>query len=221
MALIDLTDGTLAFALYRQSSTRIEPLVGFVDGWLSEEHEMQVSTTTYPVESGASLTDHAMRRPDTLKLEGWVSDLVPSDEADRGLPLELRAGAAWAEISRLMNDSELLRVATPLRTYRDMLITKASAPVSRGTGRGLRFTLELNQILLRPLRELAGGLRLVLPDAPTNDRVTDVQRGRVIASSIESAEGEGSIYPTEATRFNEDNQNEGLLTRIRRFIFGR
>ena len=136
------------FAIYEPRATEIEPLVGRVDGYLSEEHEASVSHTSYPVESGASLTDHAVRRPDKLKLEGWVSDLLPADTAFRGAPLQQRAAEAWGQIDLLMTRRRPLTVTTRLKVYRNMLLTKASAPVNGGTGYGLRFTLELEEVLV-------------------------------------------------------------------------
>ena len=168
------------FALYPTGATNIQPLIGKVDGYLAEEHERSVSKTSYPVESGASLTDHAVRQPDKLKLEGWVSDLLPSDDADQGLALKDRATAAWSEIHKLTDAREPLTVVTRLKVYENMLITKASAPVNDRTGYGLRFSLDLEEVLFHPLRVAAGGLNLVPePESPTADRVSETNRGDV------------------------------------------
>ena len=197
MTTLDFDDNL--FAIYEPRATEIEPLVGRVDGYLSEEHEASVSHTTYPVESGASLTDHAVRRPDKLKLEGWVSDLLPADTAFRGAPLQQRAAEAWGQIDLLMTRRRPLTVATRLKVYRNMLLTKASAPVNNGTGYGLRFTLELEEILFRPLRETAGGLSLVpADDGPAADRTADANRGAVRPRAVSEAEAE--LYLTQARR---------------------
>ena len=173
------------FAIYSPRATVIEPLAGRVDGYLSEGHEANVAHTTYPIESGASLTDHAVRRPDKLKLEGWVSDLLPSDTARRNLSLAARAEVAWTEINRLMNARQPLTVVTGLKVYRNMLITKASAPVSSSTGYGLRFTLELEEVLFRALREAEGGLALVPTSiGPARDRTEDADRGFIPAPGL-------------------------------------
>ena len=169
-----------AFALYSAGAARIEPLTGVVDGYLAAEHERSVSTTTYPVESGASLTDHAVRQPDKLKLEGWVSDLMPSSEADRSRPLSGRGLAAWSELDRLMNAREPVAVATSLGCYQNMLIVKATAPVDRTTGRALRFTLELEEVLFRPLTARVGGLSIApAPEGPAEHRTEEVDKGVV------------------------------------------
>ena len=40
--------------------TRIELLGGVVDGFLSDDHQIQIDTTQFPVQSGGNLVDHAV-----------------------------------------------------------------------------------------------------------------------------------------------------------------
>ena len=167
------------FALYPTRAARIDPLVGRVDGYLTEEHERNVTKTSYPVESGASLTDHAIREPDKLKLEGWVSDLLPSGEGGQAAPLPERSVAAWEEIGKLMTAREPLTVVTSLGVSRDMLITKASATVDRTTGRALRFTLELEEIQFRSLAGITGEELAPAVGGPADGRVGTTIRGHV------------------------------------------
>ena len=51
---------------------RHSPLPAIADGFISEEHAVRISKTSYPVETGGSLVDHAVVQPRTLKLVGWV-----------------------------------------------------------------------------------------------------------------------------------------------------
>ena len=69
------------------------PLAAIADGFISEEHAVRISKTSYPVETGGSLVDHAVVQPRTLKLVGWVSDLL-APEGRRGSPS--RGSDAWA-----------------------------------------------------------------------------------------------------------------------------
>ena len=171
------------FGLYTRRRTSIivgetEPLRDAVDGFLDESHEREVTTTSYPVESGASLTDHAVRQPDKLTLTGWVSSLLPSSEANTSRPISERNVEAWRRIGELMRDREPVTVATLLGSYHNMLIVKASAPVNRRTGRALRFTIELQEILFAPLTVAAGGLRVnPTPNGPAVDREIAVDHG--------------------------------------------
>ena len=169
-----------AFALHLAGTAHIPLLAGIVDGYVAAEHERSVSTTTYPVESGASLIDHAVRQPDKLTLEGWVSDLMPSADANQSRPSSERGLAAWEEIGRLMHARQPVTVTTSLGRSANMLIVKATAPVDRTTGRALRFTLELEELLVQPLIVEEGGLSIVpAPESPAADRPAEVDRGVV------------------------------------------
>ena len=71
----------LSSALFRSA----QPLATIADGFISEEHAVRISKTSYPVETGGSLVDHAVIQPRTLKLAGWVSDLL-APEGSQGSP---------------------------------------------------------------------------------------------------------------------------------------
>ncbi|MYD94840.1 MAG: hypothetical protein F4Y02_14370 [Chloroflexi bacterium] len=149
------------FAIYTPRSTSVAPLVGLADGYLSEDHEIAVDVTRFPVESGATLGDHAVKRPDRLRLVGWTSDLYPSDAAN--ISETDRPAQAWAEIRRLAAAREPLEVVTILGVYEDMLIVRATAPVSMQTARGLLFTVEFEEVQTAPLQRV----EFTIPIRPT------------------------------------------------------
>ena len=150
------------FALYERRATHVPALVGYADGYLDEEHERQVTVTRFPLETGGAIVDHAVREPDTLKLTGWTSDLYPTDPDD--IAATDRPAQAWAEIDRLMAARQLVDVVTILGVYSDMTITRAIAPASTRTGRGLLFTLDLQHVQTAPLRQV----EFILAPAPTS-----------------------------------------------------
>ena len=189
------------------------PLGGIVDGFLAEEHKIRLSKTSYPVEStGLPLTDHAVIEPRTLKLDGWVSDLLPS--IDQGNPSASRGRVAWQQVYELMQTREPVTVVTTLGTYTDMLITSATAPVDRTTGRALRFDLELEEVLFRDLEPTMG--RVVV--GPAQDRVQEVDRGRVSTPAVvlPLAVLEGPVPAGEEPTTPEDSPSwwERTLTAI-------
>ena len=183
------------FAIYDRRSTSLPLLIGHVDGYLDEEHERQVTVTRFPVESGAELSDHAVKEPDSLKLTGWTSDLFPTDPAD--IPETDRPAQAWAEINRIMEARQLLEVVTILGVYSDMVVTRALAPVTTRTGRGLFFTLEFQQVLTAPLRPIEFR---ILPTAtgPAVDRV-------VVDADDELVGGAPTTYSPTAREVVEDD----------------
>ena len=178
--------GNLFFAIFPQGPTqpvptRIPVLTGKVDAYPTEEHRIEVTTTTYPVESGASLTDNAFKQPERLKLTGWVSDLLPASDAVANIRLDDRSRSAWALIIDLMEDRLPVTVVTHLRTYRDMLITKAVAPVDVRTGRSLRFTLDLQEVLFARTRIVR--LPPAAVSGPAQERIGIVDGGERAAAS--------------------------------------
>ena len=162
----------LSSALFRS----VQPLSAIADGFISEEHAVRISKTSYPVETGGSLVDHAVVQPRTLKLAGWVSDLL-APEGRRGNPS--RGIDAWLQLTRLIETREPFLVVTMLGVYPSMLITSLKAPVDRTTGRALRFELELEEVQFRALER--GQRPPPVRIGPAEDRSEEVDRGKVNA----------------------------------------
>lgn len=136
----------LDFAIYRQLQVRttVPALEGRVDGFPVEEHGAAVGLTQNPVESGSTIVDNAVKRPDRLRLTGRVSDILPAPGRllNPDGPADL-----WQEVLSLMANRVLLEVLTPLRTYRDMLIVDARTVRDRQSGFGLRFVIDFREVL--------------------------------------------------------------------------
>ena len=146
--------------------TRIPQLINVVHGFPGTEHKLGTNTGTAPLEQGATVTDHAEAKPEQLNLVGWVSDLEAAGPA--------AAITAWDAIRKLNQDSEPVKVITGAGTYDEMLITEAVAPQR---GRGLRFTMRLEQIIrVGVMRET-----IVAGSGPAQHRLERVSRGFVIS----------------------------------------
>ena len=142
------------FGLVGVTTTGPVALFGWVDGWLGESHRARVNKTEIPIERSASFTDHAVKRPTRIVLDGWVSDVVPlaywkygDDAVTRAAtPSPSRPTEAWRTIERVMAAFEPMRVFTHLGIYRDMLIVDAEAHVDKTTGLGVRCTITLEEV---------------------------------------------------------------------------
>ena len=168
---------------YVPSKADMVPLQDIVDGYLAEEHTLRLSKTHYPVEdTGLPLTDHAIIEPRSLKLEGWVSDLLSPAGLGDATPAASRGVAAWQQIKTLMETREPIRVITTLDIYGSMLITSVKAPVDRTTGRALRFEMELEEVLLRNLAHGVGAP--IRRTGPAEDRPPENDRGRLHVQSV-------------------------------------
>ena len=153
-------------------SRSAQPLAAIADGFISEEHAVRISKTSYPVETGGSLVDHAVVQPRTLKLVGWVSDLL-APEGRRGNPS--RGSDAWFQLTRLVESREPFLAVTMLGAYPSMLITSLKAPVDRTTGRALRFEMELEEVQFRALER--GQRPPPVRIGPAEDRSEEVEEG--------------------------------------------
>ena len=177
------------FALISQTSTSIAALQGKVDGFPEEEHNLEVSLTGYPVESGATITDHAVKLPDKLTLTGYVSDLLPIEETPN--PPNVRNAEAWRTIINLMERRERVSIVTPIRVYRNMIITKATAPISVQTGRSLRFTLELVELIQVDFQE--NQLTPNIVSGPAVGRESIVDEGLKDSPLVEVAQATSNV----------------------------
>ena len=162
----------LSSALFRSA----QPLAAIADGFISEEHAVRISKTSYPVETGGSLVNHAVVQPCTLKLVGWVSDLL-APEGRRGNPS--RGSDAWLQLTRLVESREPFLAVTMLGVYPSMLITSLKAPVDRTTGRALRFEMELEEVQFRALER--GQRPPPVRIGPAEDRSEEVDLGKINA----------------------------------------
>ena len=162
----------LPSALFR----RVQPLAAIADGFISEEHAVRISKTSYPVDTGGSLVDHAVIQPRTLKLAGWVSDLL-APEGRRGN--SSRGSDAWLQLTGLIESREPFLVVTLLDVYPSMLITSLKAPVDRTTGRALRFEMELEEVQFRALER--GQRPPPVRIGPAEDRPEEVDLGKTNA----------------------------------------
>ena len=159
--------------------TRIELLGNVIDGFLSDDHQIQIDTTQFPVQSGGNLVDHAVVRPEVLNLTGFVSNVFASAGVNVSTSLIERPGQAWAAMREQAYSREVLVVDTPLRIYEDMLIIGLSATQDENTGRGLIFRLSLREVQFRTLQEAGGAGIVAAPGSAQADRTISFDAGRV------------------------------------------
>lgn len=167
-------------------------LLGFVDGYQTEEHTSRLRKTQYPIETGATLVDHAVNLPKILELVGWVSDVKPLRYKSETStithvapkPGPERAQTAWQEILKLQSSRIPVRVLTFLGAYDNMLITDASASVSKRTGRGMGVVLTFEEVLQGQLVFLPEAI--VAPDNPAVNRLPERNLGIINNAALES-----------------------------------
>lgn len=148
---------TLVFKMTRAAIGSVE-----LDASVSEVHTADAEITEHPVEAGANISDHIRQKPDTLTMEGLVSNTplpAPSSDLtfrrtagsvqfDSRSELEpARAGTAYRDLLSIKESGTLVTVVTALRVYERMAIKNLSVPRDVKTGQAVRFTAQLVQVL--------------------------------------------------------------------------
>lgn len=181
----------------------IPALIGTVDIYPTEEHEVSAEVTSYPVESGASLVDNVVIRPKRLRLSGRTSNLLP---APGNHVYPGRATDAWQTLIWLMERRERMTVSTLLGDYDDMVITRVRAPVDVSTGDSLRFEMELREILPGVVMEMR-----LSPDrvsGAASGRTAEVDGGQRLSRELDAAES----TEMAAVMSVEVNEDEGFFS---------
>lgn len=126
--------GTLVGKFLAVSPTR--SFAGFKEFCsITEAHEASVQATQYPIEDGTHGTDHIIKLPDAITWE------IAFD--DRSNPRE-----TYERLRDLMFSGEPFDAETGLKTYHDMVLLSVSAAQDHHTGRILRCTVTLQQIII-------------------------------------------------------------------------
>jgi len=113
------------------------------DAILKTDHSSKVTATSHPIESGASISDHAFVEPVEISIELAVSD----SERNRGtFGSGNRSVKAFQELIELQTSRKLITVVTRLKTYHNMLILSVSAPDDYTTMNAFRAVVILREI---------------------------------------------------------------------------
>lgn len=134
-----------------------------IDMAKTEEHVLDSEATTYPIEDGSDVTDHVRLLPIQVTVEGIVSDtpigdmvlirqaelpiLAFSDPTTATVVTATRhSEAALAKLKSIRAARRPITIVTALQTYKNMVMTSLSIPLSRETGKALRFNATFQQV---------------------------------------------------------------------------
>lgn len=109
------------------------------DAVFSTEHNLSITATQHPVQTGSSVSDHAFTNPTEVSIEVGMSDAMQGVGADHSVN-------AFQQLKAIMMRKEPLTVITRLDTYKNMLITSISAPDNYETMHGLKAQVYFQQI---------------------------------------------------------------------------
>jgi hypothetical protein len=139
-----------------------------LDATVRETHEYVNTITEFPLEKGFNASDHVIRSPERLTIEGFVTNSpVPhsisslrsiidrSDRVNTALEAFLDmagfdpAGKEVSEVTGSGKIPQFIEVITGLRKYKNMVITKLTIPRDKDTGtNSMRFNIELRHMII-------------------------------------------------------------------------
>ena len=118
----------------------------FFDGFINVDHTIELQTTSNPVETGASVVDHAYVKPAELVMKVRMSDVHQSLVPGQCTGASFRSVNAWQVLRKLQSDRIPMSVFTRLGLYTNMLITKLTTSDTAETFRALSAEVTLREI---------------------------------------------------------------------------
>lgn len=133
------------------------------DATPSETHTSDVDVTQHPIETGAKVSDHILRKPQILRLEAVVTDFPLGLAGRSNITGHLlgnalgnknnegalgRAAEIYKRLERLQLAGTLAEVRTSLKTYKNMAIKSLSTPRTAATKNAIKFSAMLEEVRL-------------------------------------------------------------------------
>jgi len=130
----------------------------WLDATVSESESLTVDWTEHPIESGASVTDHAVVRQPELSLEGVITrtPLWMSAEADNVDPAHL--DTQLDALRGMLADREPILIVTGLRAYEGYRMTSLTISRAAGDGQSVKVSMAL-----KPMQIVEAGTVLLPP----------------------------------------------------------
>lgn len=152
---------------------------GFVS--ITETHSAVIQTTTYPIEGGTQGTDHIVRQPDIVNWE-------------MAFPKDYDPETMYAKLHELLMSGETFDADTGLKKYKNMVLTSLNAMQDSHTGRILRVTLSMQEILVT---------QAMTTTLPPKARQANAQSTMSTSSSGAKSLAESEVRQSDLSRLSE------------------
>lgn len=168
------------------------------DATVSEQHERTSEATRFPVETGATITDHIRAEPESVTLTGVVADLRANGG---GAMTDGHAQDAFDFLEALHQSRELVSLVTGYKVYEDMAVARLSIPRDRQTGDALHLTMELQKILKATTKSVpipADALATETGPAAAADPIAGAKNG--VKDQAQSTQDVGKTVPAPVSQ---------------------
>ena len=117
-----------------------------LDVAISETHTLQAKATEHPVESGCSIIDHIQILPDSIQMEGIISNTPTAFLGTPFFNTDHYAHEAFEQLEALMKSGQPIQIVTSLKTYKDMALENLTVHRSATKSEALCFSCSAKQI---------------------------------------------------------------------------
>lgn len=124
-----------------------------LDASIEEIHEGESEIPRHPVETGADITDHVRRKPESVRITGIVTNTPILLGAFLGparpfTPLSFtRAEEFYDTLRNIKDEAALITVVTTLRLYENMLLKSFRVPRNVGQGNVVEATMIFEEVI--------------------------------------------------------------------------
>lgn len=126
----------------------------FFDGYLSVGVNSSLEITQNPVETGASIVDHAYVKPTQIRMDIIMSDVHQSLVPGQFSGTYSRSVKAYDVLKKIQEDRIPVSVLCRLGLYENMLIQSLSADDDADTYRALKATVNLVEIPIARVKKV-------------------------------------------------------------------
>ena len=142
-----------------QSSEKLGiPLIAVsVDAMVTETHHTTATLTEYPIESGVSISDHVVVKPDEVTCEcvvGPAPIYMGVLSAFSGSPVFSSYDTLWS----MMTLGAPVSIVTGIRVYRNMIIEDLTVTRNAQNGQALEFTLKAKRAKIVMVTKVQSGI---------------------------------------------------------------
>lgn len=138
--------------LYKATKAKIGAIE--LDASLTESHDAEVDVTEHPVERGVDVADHIRPKPETVTIEGLVSNRPIGLGGLSSIPVvggfltdnESRAQTALTKLIELKDSGTTLTLTTAIKKYENMVMTSLKYPRDAKLGGSVKFTAVFKRI---------------------------------------------------------------------------
>ncbi len=141
----------LAVGLSRSFGTSSQIFSGYVT--VNENTTDSLEITQQPVQQGASIADHAFKKPTTFSCQlRFSASVLPGLSLTQGITAPQSLSSIYQKLLTLQNSNVPLNCTTPKRPYKNMLIQSLGVTTDKTTENVLAINITFQQIITVPFK---------------------------------------------------------------------